>query len=131
MNGNKCVLDSNFIIFFSKGKIDLDRLRSKYDSFYVSIVSYIEVYAFDFSEQQEKYLIDEFFELVNVIEIELILASLAIRYRKNKIRKIKLPDAVILATAKLLNADLLTDDWDDFLKIDSSVNVLSLDDLRT
>ena len=48
----------------------------------------------------------------------------------NKIKKIKLPDAVILASAKYANADLLTDDWDDFQNIDSSVIVKDLDDLK-
>ena len=38
-----------------------------------------------------------------------------------------LPDAIILATAKYLGADLLTDDWDDFVNIDVDVNVRNID----
>ena len=45
-------------------------------------------------------------------------------------QKIKLPDAIILASAKYANADLLTDDWDDFQNIDSGVIVKDLDDLK-
>lgn len=130
MNGNKTVLDSNVIIFISKGKIDLAKLRSDYDKFYVSIITYIEVYAYDFPDQTEKDLIDEFFDNVEIVEINKTLADQAITYRKNKTKKIKLPDAVILATAKYADADLLTDDWDDFQNIDSTIMVKDLDDLK-
>lgn len=56
--------------------------------------------------------------------------SKAILYRKNKSKKIKLPDAIILASAKYINAELLTDDWDDFRLIDSTVDVKDIDDLK-
>ncbi|MCW5961360.1 MAG: PIN domain-containing protein [Pyrinomonadaceae bacterium] len=131
MNGTNAVLDSNAIILGSKGKIDIEELLSRYDKFFASIISYAECYAYHFQDRLEKIITDEIFSNLEIIELDQPLADQSIIYRKNKIKKIKLPDAVILATAKLLNADLLTDDWDDFLKIDSSVNVLSLDDLRT
>ncbi len=38
-------LDSNVIIFASKGKIDVEDLLSKYDEFFASIITYVEVYA--------------------------------------------------------------------------------------
>jgi len=130
MNGNKSILDSNLIIYLSKGKIDLAKLRSKYGGFYVSIITYMEVYAYEFTVQTEKDLIDAFFDSVEIIEINREIADQAIIYRKNKIKKIKLPDAIILASAKYANADLLTDDWDDFQNIDSTVIVKDLDDLK-
>ena len=130
MNGNRGTLDSNFVIFISKQKIDVEDLRSKYDEFYVSIITYMEVYAYEFEDENEKALIDELFANLEIIEINREIADQAIVYRKNKTKKIKLPDAIILATAKYVNADLLTDDWDDFQNIDSSVSLLSLDDLK-
>jgi predicted nucleic acid-binding protein len=51
-------------------------------------------------------------------------------YKKAKRRKIKLPDAIILATAHYLGADLLSDDWDDFINIDDTVRVRNVDDLK-
>lgn len=130
MNGNSAVLDSNTVIFASKQKIDTDELLSRYDKFYVSIITYMEVYAYEFTDQAEKDLIDELFANLEIIEINKTIADQAIIYRKNKTKKIKLPDAIILATAKYVNGDLLTDDWDDFQNIDSSVNVLSIEDLK-
>ncbi len=55
------------------------------------------------------------------------IADLAIVYRKSKTKKIKLPDAIILASAKSINADLITDDYRDFQNIDPTVNVMNLD----
>lgn len=37
MNGNKAILDTNVIIFASKGKIDPAKLLTEYDDFYASI----------------------------------------------------------------------------------------------
>lgn len=131
MNGNKSALpDSNLIILASKQQIDTEKLLSLYDEFYVSIVTYMEVYAYDFQNQSEKDLIDEFFANLEIVEVNRAIADQAIVYRKNKIKRTKLPDAIILATAKYLNADLFSDDWDDFQGIDNSVNVLNLDPLK-
>jgi predicted nucleic acid-binding protein len=130
MNGNKAVLDSNVIILASKGRIDTDKLLANYDEFYVSIVTYMEVYAYEFDKPDEKTLIDELFVNLGIVEINRLVADQAITYRKNKTKKIKLPDAVILATAKILDAYLLSDDWDDFQGIDASVSIINLDTLK-
>jgi predicted nucleic acid-binding protein len=130
MNGNKAILDSNLIIFLSKGLIDLAKLSAIYDKFYVSIITYMEVYAYDFTIQSEKALIDKFFAKVEIIEVNQEIADQTIIYRKNKLKKIKLPDAIILASAKYANAELLTDDWDDFQNIDSTVNVRDIDGFK-
>jgi hypothetical protein len=130
MNGINSLLDSNAIIFASKQKLDTDELLSRYDNFYVSVITYIEVYGYDFTNQTEKDFIDEFFKILKIVEVNGEIADQAIIYRKNKSPKIKLPDAVILATAKYVNADLLTDDWDDFQNIDATVNVRDIDDLK-
>jgi predicted nucleic acid-binding protein len=127
MNGNRAVLDSNFLIFLSKGLINREALRSKYDKLYVSIITYIEVYAYDFVDKTQNQSLDEVFNNLEIIEINSDVADQTIIYRKNKPKKIKLPDAVILATTKIINADLITDNYRDFQNIDSSVNVLNLD----
>lgn len=130
MSGTKAILDSNVIIFASKETIDVEKLLSEYDEFYVSVITYIEVYAFEFQNAVEKEIIDDIFANLEIIEVNKEIADQAVTYRKNKIKKIKLPDAVILATAKYAAADLLTDDWDDFQNIDSTVIVKDLDDLK-
>jgi len=130
MNGNKAILDSNLLIFLSKDLIDRQKLFSKYDEFCVSVITYMEVYAFEFLDSAQKNSLDETFAKLEIIEINREIADQAIIYRKNKLKKIKLPDAIILASARYADADLLTDDWNDFQNIDSIVNVKNIDDLK-
>lgn len=130
MSGTKALLDTNVIILLSKQGIDVDALISRYDEFYVSIITYMETYGYDFQSSSEKDLIDAFFELVEVVDVNKSIAQNVIVYKQAKKRKIKLPDAIILATAKYLGADLLSDDWDDFIHIDATVNVLNIDNLK-
>lgn len=130
MNGTEAVSGSNVIIFATREKIDVDEMLSRYDRFYASVITYAEVYAFDFQNTFEKDIADEIFANLQIIECSREIADQAIIYRKNKTKKIKLPDAIILASAKHINADLLTDDWDDFQNIDSAVTVKNLDELK-
>ena len=130
MNGTKAVLDSNVIIFASKQKIDIDKLLNQFDSFHVSIIAYMEVYSYEFEDDKERKLIDDLFESIEIIDVNIEIAEQAINYRKNKIRKIKLPDAIILATTKYLEADLITDDWDDFEGIDNNIEIIKVDLFR-
>ena len=130
MNGNKALLDSNVIILASKEEIDVELLLSAYDEFHVSMITFMEVYGFEFANPDEEDLINEIFANLELTEVNIKIAKQAIVYRKNKIKKIKLPDAIILATAKYLGAELITDDWDDFINIDDSVVIKKLDEFR-
>ena len=130
MSGSKAILDTNVIIFASKKQIDIEKLLSSYDEFYCSIINFMEVYGFEFTEREEKDLIDEMFGNLEIAEANITIAKQVISYKKNKLKKIKLPDAIILATAKYLGADLITDDWDDFIGIDSEVVIKNLAEFR-
>lgn len=123
MSGNKVILDSNVLILASKQQIDLEKLLSGYDEIYVSIITFMEVYGFDFENQPEKDLIDEMFSYLEIVDVNIQIAKQVVVYKKSKTRKIKLPDAIILATAQYLGADLITDDWDDFMNIDDLVTI--------
>ncbi len=129
MNGTSVVLDSDVIIFGSKKLVDVDKLVSRYDRLYVSIISYMEVYAFDFANSGERDLIDEIFTNLEIIDTGKDIAEHAIAYRSNKTKKIKLPDAVILATAKYLQAALMTNNLSDFQDIGPSIVIAGIDDL--
>jgi predicted nucleic acid-binding protein len=130
MSGNKALLDTNVIIFASKQHVNMEKLLSSYNEFYTSIVSFMEVYGFDFTQQAEKDLIDEMFDNLEMIDVNRAIAQQVIVYKKGKTKKIKLPDAIVLATAKYLGADLITDDWEDFKNIDKSVPIRKLDEFK-
>lgn len=124
------MLDTNVLIFASKGRIDVGQLLQQYDSFCVSIITFMEVYSYEFQHEAEKQLIDELFAALEVVDINRLIAEQTIIYRKNKVKKIKLPDAIILATAKHMGAALVTDDWDDFRGIDDQVIVNGVDAIK-
>jgi len=130
MIGNNVILDSNVIIFASKQTIDIEQVLNQYDNFYVSIITYMEIYGYDFEKSEEKELTDNLFKNLLVIDVSQEIAQYVLEYRKAALRKIKLPDAIILATARHLNATLLTDDWDDFIGIDPLVSVRNIESLK-
>lgn len=125
MNGKKILFDSNIIIYASKSEIDLTQIINQYDEFYVSIINYMEVYSCDFKNEVEKALIDELFSYIDIVDINLEIANSAIVFRKNKLKKLKLPDAIVLATAKYIGADLLTNDFTDFGSKFNSVKIIN------
>ena len=130
MSGNKVLLDSNVLILASKHLINIEKLVDSFDEFFVSIITYMEIYSYNFSNKKEEELLRELLNNITITPINKEIADLTIEIRKSKTKKIKLPDAIILATAKYLNLTLLTDDWADFEKIESSVLVLNIDFLK-
>ena len=103
------ILDSNIIIYLSKGIIDIaDLMRSEEVKIWISIISYMEVLSFNFlSSEEEKFvrdLLQEFF----IIEINREIAEKTIQIRRKY--KIRLPDAIICASASVTNAILITAD---------------------
>jgi predicted nucleic acid-binding protein len=62
MSGSKIVLDTNVIIFASKQMIDVDVFLETFDQFFVSIITFMEVYSYEFLNTNEKQLIDALFE---------------------------------------------------------------------
>lgn len=130
MIGNNVVLDTNVIIFASKQTIDIEQVLNQYDNFYVSIITYMEVYGYNFDTPKEKELTDNLFKNLLIIDVSQEIAQYVLEYRKEARRKIKLPDAIILATARHLDATLLTDDWDDFIGIDPLVNISNIETFR-
>jgi predicted nucleic acid-binding protein len=103
------ILDSNIIIYLSKGIIDIaDLMRSEEVKIWISIISYMEVLSFNFlSSEEEKFvrdLLQEFF----IIEINREIVEKTIQIRRKY--KIRLPDAIICASASVTNAILITAD---------------------
>ena len=90
----------------------------------------MEIYGYDFEKSEEKELTDNLFKNLLIIDVSQEIAQYVLEYRKAALRKIKLPDAIILATARHLNATLLTDDWDDFIGIDPLVSVRNIESLK-
>ena len=85
----------------------------------------MEVLEYEFKNVSERKIIEDLFELIEIIETDTLIAKELIEYRK--LGKINLPYAIILGTAKLQECGVLTDDWDDFLGIDTKVEIIKLE----
>lgn len=112
MSGNKLLLDTNILIYLSKKGIKLTDFTRKDDALYISVISLMEAKGYPFSNKQEETIIDNLCE--NLLKVQLtdkvIEAVIALR----KKHKIKLPDAIILASAIENKLKLITRNSKDF-----------------
>jgi len=122
MNGKKALLDSNIIIYLSQGKLDVDEILSEYNEFFISIITYMEVLGYQFENQDEKELIEQLLDQFEIIQLDMEIAKEVILIKQTK--KIKLPDAIIFATAKMNDCNLMTNNVDDFKNIDEKVKII-------
>jgi len=118
MNGNSALLDSNIIIYLSKREVPLSFL-DQFDSHYISVITYMEVLGYQFRDSKEEKFIREMLEIFSVLFIDQEIADMAIEIRKKQ--RIKLPDAIIAATAKVLDLCLVTRNIDDFKKVEIQI----------
>ncbi len=123
MSGNNAVLDSNIIILASKQELNVDDLIIRYNRFYVSIITYMEVCGYKNMSEIEKAIIERFFNHIEIVDVGREIAKTVIDYKTSQNKRIKLPDAIILATAKFVNGDLVTRNINDFIDIDNSVKI--------
>ena len=122
MNGKNVLLDSNIIIYLSKGLLDIDEILIDYDDFFISIITYMEVLVYKFVDQNEEELIEQLLDQFEIIHLDMEIAKEVIAIKQRK--KIKLPDAIIFATSKDNDCDLMTHNVDDFKNIDETVKIV-------
>jgi len=103
------LLDTNIIIYLSKGLIDIDKVINNENEIYsISIITYMEVLGYTFEDEEEKNFIKEFLNYLEIIDVDMKIANKVIELKEKY--KIKLPDAIICATALVYKADLITND---------------------
>lgn len=122
-NKKSALLDSNVIIYATKGILDLEQITKQYLTVQTSIICFTEVAGYAFDDQAQEVAVMHALDNLQILPLEMGVALHAIRYRK--MRKIKLPDALILATARHAGSDLLTFNSKDFVGLDQEVNVVT------
>lgn len=117
MSGNKILLDTNAVgAYLDNEKFAKNYLKNNL-AIGISVITQIEFLSNPELTTKNKFLFDEFIELVEIYPVTrenkiLLLQTIAIR----KKYKLKLPDAIITATAIVNNATLFSAD-DIFAKI--------------
>ena len=125
----RLLLDSNILIAASQGRVNVRAVVASYDEVLTSVVCEIEVLGFHFPSSEEEAAARRAVAATDVVPVTAEVAAFAIGYRK--LRKVALPDAVILATARAQAADLLTENTADFRDLDPLVRVWSLAELSS
>ena len=115
--GQKYLIDTNVLIDAQMGRFSrtaMDFLSEVVDeSFIISFVTFIEYLGYkDITSASE-----EFISLAEVIEIDRKIIRFCIILRRNY--KIKLPDAIIAATALVRGLILITNNEKDFVSINN------------
>lgn len=119
MAGQEYLIDTNIVIEYIGGTLPettLDIIDDIIDNcFYISVINKIELLGFaDITEDEEqKFLL--FINAANIIKLDDEVVNATIQLRKKY--KIKLPDAIIAATALVNDLTILTRNTKDFEKI--------------
>ncbi len=108
MNGADKLLDSNILIYLSKNQLKLSAFAQPGDTLSVSVITYMEVLGYTFSTAEEAEMVKTICDTLHVVHLDEKIVNEVIRIRKSV--KIKLPDAIIAATAIYLDVPLITAD---------------------
>jgi predicted nucleic acid-binding protein len=106
----KAVFDTNILIDYCLGIEQAKSELSQYSSHMISVITWIELMVG--AKEKEETAIRAFLSDFEVIDIIPPIRELAITIRKKT--KIRLPDAIILATAKHFETILVTRNTKDF-----------------
>lgn len=108
----KYLLDTNAVLYILQGKGNFEFLEEE-ETFFLSFITNIELLAF--ARDKEKAIIKQFINLCETIFIEETWLEEVIEIRQ-KLR-LKIPDAIIAATAKNEQAVLITADKEMIKKV--------------
>ncbi len=114
MNGKRYLLDTNAIISLLKGENkSLVRCVEQAEWVGISIISKLEFLAFPDLLDSDAALFEEFQERIDIIDLTDMDVNLILKIiDTRKSHKLKLPDAIIIATAITRGSILITADKD-------------------
>jgi len=114
MNGNRYLVDTNIIIYLLSGDRKIAEILDR-SQVYISFITELELLSFKKLTLSEKSIIKEFLNDIIIFDINAKIKQYTIELRTNL--GLKIPDAIIAATAKFLNIPILTADQE-FEKIE-------------
>lgn len=116
MNGRKLLLDSNIIIYLAQKKLVPDDFILPDDLLFISDISLMETLGYAFSDLTEKQETEALLNVLVRLPIADSVVMKVIELRQS--RRMKLPDAIIAATAILNDCSVVTRNIADFTGLD-------------
>ena len=107
MNGNRLFVDTNILIFFLKGDQEVIDIISEKDPV-ISFITELELLSFPEDARDSEDTIKGLLRNCSIIDINQEIKKGTIRFRKST--TLKLPDAIIAATAQFTELPLITAD---------------------
>lgn len=115
----KYLLDTNSIIYYLQGYKELDEIFEKFVAGIatpmISIITEIELFGFPGITSKEEKFITKLLANFQILDVNKEISKATINLRRQY--KMKVPDAIIAATAMNKGAILVTRDEEDFKKI--------------
>lgn len=106
MNGNRYLLDTNILLYIAGKKIDYAALPE--GEYYTSFTTELEILSYPSLTSHEEKNLKRLLHEIPIIDMTSEIKEQAIMFRKKY--RLKLPDAIIAATALCLRATLFTND---------------------
>ena len=116
----KALFDTNILIDYLAGRPEAEAELSRHRDRLISVVTWMEVLAGARGEAEED-VIDLFLREFHVVDVSRLIAREATGFRRT--RRIRLPDAIIWATAQAESALLVTRNTRDFPGSEPGVRV--------
>ncbi len=107
MNGNNIFLDTNIVLYLIGGDETLAELLNN-KRVYISFITELELLGYMDITNEELQKVEEFLTAITIIDINSEIKKITNEIRRNY--KVKLPDAIICATAYNMNLPLMTAD---------------------
>lgn len=106
MSGKLLLLDTNIVLYILGNKFDLSKIPE--GDFCISVITEIELLSYPKLESAEEASIRKFLSMIDIINLNVEIKEKTIYLRKKY--ALKLPDAIISATAYFAEAILITND---------------------
>ena len=116
----KALIDTNILVDYAQTLEDAARELNRYDSLLVSRITWIEFLA-GARDAEEDHLRRLMLEAFEVLELDPAVSAEAILIRKKS--RMKLPDAIILATARVHGLLLVTRNHRDFPRREPGIRI--------
>ncbi len=115
MSGTKSLLlDSNIVIYLSQKVITIDSFAATGDELFISDITYMETLGFPFASVEDKNFMITLLNQFSRVGLTESIIQQTIAFKQNY--KIKLPDAIIAASAQVRDMRLITRNLKDFEK---------------
>lgn len=109
MSGTSLLIDTNIALYLLNGDVTVAELLDGRDV-YLSFISELELLGFQDLTEAEQVLIEEFLSSCIIVDLNQAIKEVTVAMKRA--HKLKLPDAIIAATAKYMNLPLISADKD-------------------